>query len=144
MPSIATGFDSIEPQFVGLFVAPLGAPGMTGLPAMMSAVHVPRLMCHASLSVDTFDVVIWFSDEYRVPVTEPKWVYQLAPAGAVNCASVNAGDGVIAFFEDDPSDANTAAVTPTITRTPSRLATRRRRERCIDPPSLKRDPRRSN
>ena len=62
-PSIATGFDSIEPQFVGLLGAPFGAPGTTGAPEMMAGVHEPRLMCQTSLRVLTFDVVIWFSDE---------------------------------------------------------------------------------
>jgi hypothetical protein len=38
---------------------------------MIEAVHVPRLMCQTSLSVPTFDVVIWFSDEYRLPDRSP-------------------------------------------------------------------------
>jgi hypothetical protein len=55
--------DSIEPQFVGLLGAPFGAPGITGVPAISDAVHVPRVECQTSFKVLTFDVVIWFSDE---------------------------------------------------------------------------------
>src|SRR5581483_1884484 len=70
-PSTATGLDSIEPQFVGLLGEPLGAPGITGLPAMIDAVHVPRLMCQTSWSWPTFDVVIWLRVEYRSPERSP-------------------------------------------------------------------------
>src|SRR5262245_24126891 len=106
---MATGFDSIEPQFVGLFVAPRGAPGTTGSPAMIAAVHVPRLMCQTSFSEPTFDVLIWLRDEYRLPDRSPMCPYQLAPEGALSCASLNAGAGVIATPDDD-ADAPTTAV----------------------------------
>ncbi len=38
---------------------------------MIDAVQVPRLICQTCLRLPTFDVVIWFNDEYRLPFRLP-------------------------------------------------------------------------
>src|SRR3954467_9161181 len=85
------------PNGSGTKAVPLKTTGVASAPNDFAtcAFVRPKCACQATFSCVTFDVLIWFSSEKRLPLRLPPVVSQLLAAGAAWSLAVNAGAGTI-------------------------------------------------